>query len=104
MNSLPGHEHLSEEVDWERNENEKKKKKKIRYRKAKISLKLFVNELLIKKEYFAILKWLGNLGKFREAAEVVLPPEMDSALILAFTEPTVLSSSAGCKHANIVLI
>ena len=39
MNSLPGYEHLAEEVDWKRNETEK----------------LFVNELLIKKESFAIL-------------------------------------------------
>ena len=39
MDSLPGHEHLAEEVEWKQNETEK----------------LFVNELLIKKESFAIL-------------------------------------------------
>ena len=50
------YEYLAEEVDWERNENEKKTKTTtFRYRKAKRTLKLFVNDLLIKKEYFAIL-------------------------------------------------
>ena len=39
MNLLPGYEHLAEEVDWKRNETEK----------------LFVKELPIKKESFAIL-------------------------------------------------
>ena len=39
MKSLPGHEHLAEELDWKRNETKK----------------LFVKELLIKKESFAIL-------------------------------------------------
>ena len=48
------YEHLAEEVDWERNEN-KTKTTTFRYRKAKRTLKLFVNDLLIKKEYFAIL-------------------------------------------------
>ena len=56
MDSLPGHEHLPEEVDWKQNETGK----------------LFVNELLIKKESFAILLRMGNLGHFPEAAEVVL--------------------------------
>ena len=91
-------EHLVEEVDWKRNDT----KKNISISQSKKELYIYLWTNCWSKEN--ILQYNSDWEIFVKLLRWFCLTEQDSAPISAFTELTVLSSSARCKRSNTVPI
>ena len=91
---------------WRRKQTEsemKQTKKTFRYRQAKENFKFICERIADQKRFFCNVIY-SDWGIFVKLLGCSCPTEQDSAPISAFTELTVFSSSARCKHSNIVPI